>query len=205
MVTHFTVKPIKNVLNCNGACLPPISEVKWHTLHLSKLREAFSQFIVSHGPADAADVHHPALVLCERIKCDIVTAHWKSKKKYQYVSWVLLTMAFSFWILISCSLLSFLDSLLLLHGWRKWRVRFCSHWMCQLSHKIRGNDKSVRLFLMSKVRTSSLWKLATTALYLNWMVTAHQQYSLTCKSLSTAYSIFVEMATETGMWTGTKI
>lgn len=77
--------------------------------------------------------------------------------------------------------------------------------MCQLSHKIRGNDKSVRLFFMSKVRTSSLWKLATTALYLNWMVTAHQQYSLTCKSLSTAYSIFVEMATETGMWTGTKI
>lgn len=28
--------------------------------------------------------------------------------------------------------------------------------MCQLSHKIRGNDKSVRLFFMSKVRTSSL-------------------------------------------------
>lgn len=36
---------------------------------------------MSHGLADAADVHHPALVLCERIKCDIVTAHWKSKKK----------------------------------------------------------------------------------------------------------------------------
>lgn len=28
--------------------------------------------------------------------------------------------------------------------------------MCQLSHKIRGNDKSVRLFFMSKVCTSSL-------------------------------------------------
>jgi len=50
----------------NTELLPSLSKVKRHTLHNSELREALPQFVVRHGPADAADIHHPALVLCER-------------------------------------------------------------------------------------------------------------------------------------------
>lgn len=42
---------------------PSVSEVKRHTFHLSKLREALAQFSLGHGSTDAADVDHPALIL----------------------------------------------------------------------------------------------------------------------------------------------
>lgn len=64
-------KAAKN--DINHFILPSVSEVKRHTFHLSELSEAVSQFFMSHGPADAADVHNPALILCENIQCNYKT------------------------------------------------------------------------------------------------------------------------------------